>query len=310
MNSAELTEFIGDLAAPGDTWGIPGPTFLRVYVVAAVLAVAAVLVVRSTATRGNAGTQSDNLDPEQIAYLAGGRSQAFFAALAALRTLGLVGSAGPGTIARINVPRFRLSELQGAILQAAGLGARTSRVQSDGRLAGPLDRIQNDLRGRGLLMSPAQSNRCRWAAVALLALAVVGVVRIASALGTGRPFGYLFAVLIVLVVLAMILLAVVPNKTRAGVALLGRLQNANDHLRVSRNPSWATYGAQGAGLSVALFGATALFAMDPVFAGEASIPRYAGGSRGSSDGGSSSSDSGGGSSCSSGGGCGGGGCGG
>lgn len=54
MISAELTASVGDSVAPGATWGIPGPPFLAMFVAAAVLAVAAVLFVRTAATRGTA----------------------------------------------------------------------------------------------------------------------------------------------------------------------------------------------------------------------------------------------------------------
>ncbi len=308
-------DFSTRLAADGDTWGIEGPTFLICYLVVAVLAIIVVLGIRHSATRGLFDSRSGRaLDSEHIGYLAGFRSQAYFAALAALRALGLVDSVGPGMIAAAPYPqRIRLSGLQQAILQAAESGAKATAVKSDSRLTAPLDRIRDELGARGLLMTPERTSRCRRAAGILLVVEAVGVARVAAALQNGHPFLNLLAIMIVVGVLGLVLLAVVPARTAAGTAALRDLRNANTHLTTAQNPSWTTYGAVGVGLSVALFGTGSLFAMDPVFAGAADVPRYAnsGGYAGAMGDGGGSGDGGGGSSCGGGGSsCGGGGCGG
>ncbi|MET3806793.1 uncharacterized protein (TIGR04222 family) [Nakamurella sp. UYEF19] len=302
------------LADEGDTWGIPGPDFLNYYLVTAVVALAVVVWIRRSATQGASTSPEPTLDPEQVADLAGFRSQTYYTALTALRTQGAVATAGKGRIVATGVRPAQLSELQLAILAVVGPGARTSAVLGDPRLVLPMDRIRDGLRVAGLLMTPAQSARCRMAAGALLAVVLIGVARIASAVGTGHPFRNLLVVMFVLFVLGLILLAVVPARTTAGTSVLRNLRAANGHLRVSQHPAWAAYGPMGAGLSVALFGATALFAIDPAFADEVRAPRYAGSDGGSSSyggdgGGSSGGGDSGGSSCG-GGGCGGGGCGG
>jgi hypothetical protein len=157
-----------------------------------------------------------------------------------------------------------------------------------------------------------------------LLLVVLGFARFASGFLFGRPVRDLLLTMGVVALVGILVRLAGRIRTAAGTELIRRLQADNEHLRNSENPSWATYGAMGAGLSVALFGATSLFAFDPVFAAEAAIPRYAGFAGGTSglssdwsNGGTSWSDSGlgfggdsGGSGCGGGSSCGGGGCGG
>jgi hypothetical protein len=89
---------------------------------------------------------------------------------------------------------------------------------------------------------------------------------------------------------------------------MSSVRQSYQHLSPGQSPSYATYGAAGAAMGVALYGAASLYTMDPAFAAEAEIQRISasGGTSGSSSScGSGSSSCGGG-----GGGCGGGGCGG
>jgi len=115
----------------------------------------------------------------------------------------------------------------------------------------------------------------------------------------------------------------VPRRTRAARAALRSLRRRHNHLAPMYAPAYASYGAAGAAMGIAIFGPASLWAIDPGFAAEAGVAREmtasgtmgsgwtgGGSSCGSSSGGGSScgSSSGGGSSC--GGGGGGGGCGG
>lgn len=80
-----------DLAAPGDTWGIPGPTFLRFYLAAAALVVVVSVIhrVRLLAGPGDAGTLT--LGPQQVAFLNGGPGLAVHATVGGLRSTGAIG---------------------------------------------------------------------------------------------------------------------------------------------------------------------------------------------------------------------------
>jgi uncharacterized protein (TIGR04222 family) len=312
------------LAAPGDTWGIPSHTFLMIYLVAAaVLVVLAVYAVVSGFT-GRTDAPTTQLSPEEVGYLAGGRRQAYLTALAALRAQGLVTGAGTGRI--IATPRYGqpLSELQQAILEASAGGARTSAVLTDLRVKAALDHLRTTLQQYGLLASQGRMRMARLLPRLVKLLLLIGILRFAFGFMSGRPVRDLFLTMVVLALVGVIVRFAGRTRTPAGSQLIRNLRTENEHLRESANPSWATYGAMGAGMSVALFGATSMFAFDPVFAAEAAIPRYAGssgfgggdssGGSGWSEGGSSwgggsdgggGGDSGGGSSCGGGGGCGG-----
>ena len=182
-------------------------------------------------------------------------------------------------------------------------------IKSDPRVANALRRTNDRLVEDGLVLSANQRASARTAALPVLGVAALGVARIVAGTSNHKPVGFLVFAAIVVLVVGLRLLAV-PTTSRAGRELMHRLRASNAHLRPNQAPSWATYGAAGAMLGVALWGTEALWAADPAFASQAGIARTIGSGSGSSGGGSScSSGDSGGSSCG-GGGCGGGGCGG
>lgn len=321
MNSRRPASF---LAAPGDTWSIPGPTFLMIYLVAAAVVVVLAVYAVAAGFTNRTDVPTTPVSPEEIGYLAGGRRQAYLTALTALRALGLITGAGTGRI--IATPQYGqpLSGLQLAILEAAAGGARTSAVLTDVRVATALDDLRSTLQQNGLLAGQGRVWIVRVLPRLITLLFFVGFVRTAFGFMSGQPVRNLVLVMAVLVLVGIIFRVAGRTRTAAGTQLVRQLRADNGHLRDSENPSWATYGAMGAGLSVALFGAASMFAFDPVFAAEAAIPRYAGsgsfgsfgsdssggsGWGGGGDSGGGSSD-GGGSSCGGGSSGGGGGCGG
>jgi hypothetical protein len=198
------------------TWGIPGPAFLVGYLVLVAGAVLVTMRVRVAIRRGAADSDLDNLDPRQVAFLAGGRR-----------------------LARANRPA-------------------------------------------GILILLLVASAC-WLIASLLA----------------SP----------------------PWRTKAGDMAVLRLRARYGHLAPAHHPSYRTYDPAKAAMGVALFGASALFLLDPRFAVAAEAPWTAAsdavvsGAAGyttglfatGSGGGAAGYGSGGGSG---GGGCGGGGCGG
>src|SRR5689334_15870843 len=80
-----------------DTWGIPGPTFLVLYLAAiAVVAVAATVDHRSLC-HGDTRLDVERLAPEKIAYLNGRERLAVYTSMGALRAAEAIGS-GEGQI--------------------------------------------------------------------------------------------------------------------------------------------------------------------------------------------------------------------
>jgi uncharacterized protein (TIGR04222 family) len=170
-----------------------------------------------------------------------------------------------------------------------------------------LDGLRDDLVRRGLLHSASAGQRRRWA-FAMAALLALGLARLVAGLSGGKPVGFLVLAMLVVAALTVLLVRLAASaRTARGDAELAELRAAHPHLSPNMKPDWTANGATAAGLAVGLFGAGALWAADPAFAGEMIMERAFSGVSGSgSSGGWVSSGCGG----SSGGGGGGGGCGG
>ncbi|WP_226367566.1 MULTISPECIES: TIGR04222 domain-containing membrane protein [unclassified Pseudonocardia] len=307
----------------GDTWGIPGQTFLVLYVVALVLVSGIVLRRRRTIAQGDPrGARTLDSRPEDVAYLNGGPELAVYAALSAMHVDGSLVTSGrtTGQVRAGRVPGHGASALQRAI-------HRSAQRLTPGRMLGTHEPVRTELaraaqrlETAGLLLSPADRVRYRATAWPVGVLALAGAVRIAAGLGGGRPVGFLFALVAATAVFATVLATRVPDRTRAGDAALTVVRSRNDALSPSMRPDWTAVGPAAAALSVGAFGVGAMLAAEPAFAEELAAQKLAtlGGAPAATGGGSSdgggvgwSGGDGGGSSCGGGGGgCGGGGCGG
>jgi uncharacterized protein (TIGR04222 family) len=305
------------LAAPGDTWGIAGPTFLTGYLVAAAALLLLATLHRRALLGGAPNVLAAPMGPQQAAYLNGGPRIALYSSLAGLRAAGVIGSGGTtGALVTTGPKPLGLTPLDNAVYDLAHRHTRTRDLGADPLVHSALERLRSGLEDAGWAVPEARRTGVRMWGLAALFLAGVGVVRVLAGLANGRPVGYLVLALVATVAAAAYLLLRVPVTTRAGRAAVRRLRGEQAHLAPANSPALATYGAAGAAMGVALFGGAALWAMDPAFAAEAEIQRQAaaasGYSGGTVTGGGScgGGSSGGGSSCGGGGGCGGGGCGG
>ncbi|MEW2377940.1 TIGR04222 domain-containing membrane protein [Micromonospora sp. NPDC047812] len=297
------------LAAPGDTWGIPGPAFLGVYLLAAVVIVVGTVVHRLSVLAGPQVGDVGQLGPQQVAYLNGGQQLAIWASLGGLRSSGAIGVRPDRRLTTGGPLPVGITPLDQAVHLAAGRNATTRELARDEWVRRALDQLRTSLEQRGLALAPADRAALRRGAFLLWALLLVGVLRIFAGLGNDRPVGWLVLSQVPLIVVA-VLLHRVPWRTRAATRALRDLRRQHTYLAPASAPAYATYGPAGAAMGVALFGTASLYAMDPGFASQAEIQRQAiSGSGASSSGGGGSSCSGG-SSCGGGGGCGGGGCGG
>ncbi|MEU1590970.1 TIGR04222 domain-containing membrane protein [Micromonospora sp. NPDC005710] len=306
-------------AASGDTWGIPGPTFLRYYIAVALLVVAIAAYHRIRLLTAPGHATREPLGAQQVAYLNGGPQLAVHAALGGLRGSGAVGVRPDRRLTTVGAAPTGLTPLDQAIHWAAHQHSRVRDLPQDERVRTALHQIRNGLEQRGLLTNDAQRARARFWATLLIALLGLGLLRLVSGLVSGHPVGYLLLTLATLLVVTLVLRRA-PVLTRAGRAALRGVRHEHTHLAPASAPAYATYGAAGAAMGVALYGTASLWALDPGFAEQAEIQRQAaagsgwtGGSDGSSGSGGDSSGSDGGSSCGGGGGgggCGGGGCGG
>ncbi|MEH1013306.1 TIGR04222 domain-containing membrane protein [Micromonospora sp. CPCC 206060] len=300
------------LTAPGDTWGIPGPTFLALYLGAAALIVFVSLIWRKVLFAGRNACDADQLGPQQVAYLNGGARTALYAALGGLRAAGAVGATRDRRLAVTGPLPAGVTPLDRAVYQAAGNRVRTRDLTGDLAVVGALAQLRAGLAQRGMALGPGQRAAARIGSLLLLGLLLIGGLRLGFGLAGGKPIGFLVLSMVAVFFFFLVQMRA-PYSTRAGRAALRNLRSRYAHLAPSTAPAYSSYGAAGAAMGVALFGAATLWALDPGFAAEAEIQRQAAGSSGSSGGGGDSGGGdGGGSSCGGGGGCGGGcgGCGG
>ena len=282
------------LAASGDTWGISGPTFLRYYLVAAAWwSSAGVLPGPSCRplgrrhdrpTRAAAGRVPQRWPPTRRARRAGrparqrrDRRAPGPAADHRRRRADRGHPTGPGH------PLGRPPARPGP--GAAAGRARTHRARPDPQRPGAARSADND----------AQRARARFGRTILLPCWASAWLRLVSGLFNGRPVGYL---LLTLVALAGRHAAAAPGpvRTRAGRRRAARRPPRAHPPRPASAPAYATYGAAGAAMGVALYGTASLWALDPA---SPSRPRSSarplpaaavgGGSDGSSGGGGDSS---------------------
>lgn len=299
-----------------DTWGIPGPTFAALFpLLLLVVAVAVFVGRRSVGARGaNVGA---SLTPTQVAYLRGGDPLAVATSLGQLRAAGALDDQ-----ARPVGTSMSKDTLDAALLRAltrAGKSGKSRQVSKLTRELGvqkTLQSMQADLGARGLLRNPTDRSRVRRWSLLLWAVVALGAARLVAGSANGKPVTIVGFETFMAIGVAVVATVTAPQgPTAAARAVIADAKRANGHLNPEFQPSWTTYGAAGAGMSIALFGASALLLAEPAFAHTVAANNVAvgsgyGGGSGSSDGGTSSSSScsNGGSSC--GGGCGGGGCGG
>ncbi|MEU2615772.1 TIGR04222 domain-containing membrane protein [Micromonospora sp. NPDC007271] len=299
--------------ASGDTWGIPGPTFLAVYITAAAVILLVCGVHRHLVRRGR--TSKEPVDAESAAYLSGGAQLAIWTALAGMRRAGVVGVRAGGRLAATGYTSTGMTALEQALHWAAAQGARARDLPTDRRVADALAGLRERLERQGLLVGRGQRQFARAGVLVLSVLLLIGLVRVVAGLSAGRPTGYLILSVLALA-LPLIALWRPPTETRAGHLALKGLREKHKYLSPSARPAYTTYGSAEAAMGVALFGTASLWVLDAKFAQQAQAKYQAVASSASSSGYSGSSGGGGGScgsggsSCGGGGGCGGGGCGG
>ena len=284
-----------------------GPTFLKLFLVLAVVAlVAGIRMRRGSADEGTTGGAS--LSPYEAAYLAGGAARAVDAAIAELLSRGAAKWED-------STPTVQVASTAGL---PAPLDVIARQLQStpDPKRALPLIEVAlsplvQTLRLRGLMLDADQAReRGRRAALPSFLLLGLGVTKIGVGLWRDRPVGFLILLCVAVLIMANVFLRAVPRVTAAGQGALRRARS--DHAAAMRAPR-----PQDMGIAVALVGTAALAGTayaayhdwrHPAGSSSDGGGSDSGGSSYSSDSGGSSSscssDSGGSSGC---GGCGGGG---
>ena len=245
------------LAALGDTWGIPGPTFLGLYLLAAVVIVVGALVHRRRIVIGQPVAMVDQLGPQQVAYLNGGDLFAVLSSVGGLRSNNVIGVRGDRRLA-VGAPLpAGATPLDQAVHHAARRNLHSRELVRDEWVARALVELRQDLQRRGLALSPDQRRTARRGSRLLFGLLALGGIRLVAGLANIRPVGFL-AMALVGVTIAAILLSRVPWRTRAADTLLHDLQRRNAHLAPASSPATPPTSGGGA-MGVALFGAASLW---------------------------------------------------
>jgi uncharacterized protein (TIGR04222 family) len=233
------------------------------------------------------GRRGESPDAEDAALLVGGPAAHTDSVIADLFARGGLRNFDKGTLAVVQTT-LPASPAGRALLSAQ---QPFTRKEADTKLAIHASRIVARLRREGLLLRPEELNQLRL--LALLPFGVLfllGLYRQRAGAAEGEPTGFLVALMILTVVLAVIRLARFDKRTVAGIAAVAQLRERNGRLR--RAPQ-----AGEAGMAVALFGTGVLVGTpwEPVHALRQKDSSGDGGGDSGGDGGS---------------GCGGGGCGG
>jgi uncharacterized protein (TIGR04222 family) len=301
------------------TWGISGPAFLQLYLLLAGAVLVAALRSRHLRRHPSVPAGAPPLDARSdaylIAYLGGGPSRALLAALGSLRAAGLVRGYNRRCARVATPPTAWRPALERAVLTETVVPLTRAELVRRHSVGSALAGLRDDLVRRGLLHSASAGQRRRWA-FTMAALLVLGLARLVAGLSGGKPVGFLVLAMLLVAALTVLLFRLAASaRTARGDAELAELRAAHPHLSPNMKPDWTANGATAAGLAVGLFGAGALWAADPAFAGEMIMERAfsgvsgsgsSGGWVGSGCGGSSGGGGGGGGGC----GGGGGGCGG
>ena len=296
-----------------DTWGIASAEFLRWYLLAAVLAVAATLVSNRLAAHRSvpASPTGRVLTPPEIGVLTSD-AQAVMASLAILRGAEVIDSRGSRRRILTDTEHMQLDWFTRTVLERLG-GGKSPLVRSRlvANMSDSCAQLRSTLVDEGLMHGAAERSM-PVRAFPILFVTAVGIARIVAGVANGKPVGFLVAIVVLLLV-ALPFVIRRRRLTTLGDAELRRLRAENDYLSPRSRPSFTAYGPSRAGMSAALFGAGALLMLDPAMAGALNYgSAHAGGAASfgfGGDSGGSSGDSGGGDGGGGGGGCGGG-CGG
>ncbi|WP_067694970.1 TIGR04222 domain-containing membrane protein [Nocardia jejuensis] len=301
--------------AAADTWGISGPTFLWLYLFAGLLAAAYGFTQRTRIVDATSAAPiaADALTPAETAMLFDNR-RPVLAALAQLRGYQLIDSTGAPTRTPTEAENAALEPISRSLLGHLHTSPRRHMMQLALATGGEVRNLRRTLAKRGYMIGARQLRGFLLAALPLGAVLLLGLIRVIAGLANHKPVLYLVLAMIVLVILAGLVMR--PSRlTRRGRLAAADAVRRFGHLRPGNRPAYSSYGPDSGSLAIALFGAAALWSLDPGLAGATGT--LAGGSSGSDGSGSSCStgggDSGGsscggsscGSSCGGGGGCGG-----
>ncbi|HEY7115027.1 MAG TPA: TIGR04222 domain-containing membrane protein [Tepidisphaeraceae bacterium] len=304
-----------------DLLDLRGPEFLKYYAILFVLAVVAGIVIRQVVKSTDGGARDggrtangEDLDPLEVAYLAGGPRLAINTAIASLYRRGAIRlTAGTRSLQAVRPPETAVHALERSLYVAVAAEKSSAVQRVHQRVSGDL--AAGRLRARGLVYAAGRRAMIAVPSVLpLLLLFTLGIARIGIGLSRDRPVGFLVLFCFATAIAAIIMLARAPRRTAAGDATLRSMRTRGAALRSTATASPGSLAPADFALAMGLFGPTVLLGEEMGDLRRAINPPSGVGtsSCGSGCGGGSGCSSGGGGGCGGGGcgGCGGGGCGG
>jgi uncharacterized protein (TIGR04222 family) len=232
-------------------------------------------------------------EPYLVACLNDGPKLAVLAALASLRVAGLVETRDRLVArSRPDPPAQRRHPLEQAILDELAQPLRLSWLATRAPVRRALDEMLGQLRRRGLLADSRRQRQARLFGLPMVLVVVLGVlrllyddvtghpleglspIRLVTELAMGDPKAYLMLAIVAAIATGIWLWDLGDNLPSTGRAKLDRLRQTYRYLVPQRRQPWESTLA--AALSVALFGASALWAVDPAFASDLDAPRVIG----------------------------------
>ncbi|GAB2523219.1 TIGR04222 domain-containing membrane protein [Nocardia heshunensis] len=261
------------VAAPAaaDTWGISGPDFLGIYLAILLVAAAGGFAWRTYVLRwGNAARPSaESLWPLEIAMLADDR-RPVLAGLAQLRAGELISSVGVPLREPDQAEQWSLDPISRALHTRLGEDPQGQTPALLVAVRPETDALRGDLEARGYLMDDSQKSALLVGALPLLAVIVLGVVRVIAGLLAHHPVAWLEGLVVVAGVLTWAIGREVRLTHRGRVAFAAA-RKANRHLRPANSPAFSAYGPESAALAVALYGGVLLVSLDPALARAAEL---------------------------------------
>src|SRR5262245_16654683 len=275
-----------------------GPEFLLIYFCFSLLIIIAIAVLRRSAESGPA-PRIDLGDPYLIAYLRGGENEALRVAVVSLIERGML-VMNDQTIRRADHVTSDMVKhpIEYEVLKKFRAPDKAASVFKDNDLKSEFQPYRHKLELAGLMPDGAvRDARLMRFLVALMALGIVGLIKIQIGLSLQRPVFFLVVMMIIAIVIAAF--ASFPRLTARGKATIEDIRNLYSGLKGQVDSFTPGNSSAELAMFAAIFGVAALsstrFAYARTLFPQATSGSSCGSSCGSSDGG---------------GGCGGGGCGG
>jgi uncharacterized protein (TIGR04222 family) len=234
-----------------------GPEFLLFYFCFSLAVIIAILVFRRLAESGDA-PRIDLSDPYLIAYLRGGREEAWRVSVISLVDRGMLVMDGRLVRRADNVAYNMVGRpIERAVLEKFRVPGKAVTVLESRNLTQVFQFYQDSLERLGLLPDAAVfSARLMRLLPGLAALAVVGVIKIQIGLSLERPVGFLFMMMIVAIVIAAAISF--PRLTARGKSILEDVTNLYSGLRTQVNSFRPGSAPAELTMFAAVFGVAAL----------------------------------------------------